>query len=113
MERREGYAKCALILFYPFYKVASKDMHSTSPLDDLKIASSYWRKFISVGGLKPVIFKNSVLGSPDQINSRTFWHNRKQILQNMQSCKTVKRKMKRPMDLLVLQTSTPKSIDNG
>lgn len=88
---RENYAKCALMLFYPF-----------TDLMDLQHRGSYWKKFVKVGGTRR--YDPSAVQQPGQM-----WEYGKRILQNIQNRSTAEKKMKRPPDPLTICTSTPKS----
>jgi len=92
---RENYAKQALMMFLPFTVV-----------DDLSFNGSHWEKFIAVGGTKCYDAK---LDCQDGTPAGCMWEYGKRILENIQTRKTVKSKMKRPPDPLTLGTKRPQS----
>eukprot|EP00984_Skeletonema_dohrnii_P028962 scaffold19229_cov91-Skeletonema_dohrnii-CCMP3373.AAC.1 len=92
---RENYAKQALMMFFPITVV-----------DDLNSNGSHWEKFIAVGGTKCYDAK---LDCQDETPAGCMWEYGKRILENVQTRKTVKSKMKRPPDPLALGTKRPQS----
>ena len=92
---RENYAKQALMMFFPITVV-----------DDLNSNGSHWEKFIAVGGTKCYDAK---LDCQDETPAGCMWEYGKRILENIQTRKTVKSKMKRPPDPLALGTKRPQS----
>jgi hypothetical protein len=92
----EGYAKYALMLFYPF-----------TSLSELKDHGSYWRKFVSVGStVKYDPMKKGDAGK----EKLGIWEIH---LQNIQTRLTAEKKMKRPPNPLVITTKTPETLQQA
>jgi hypothetical protein len=82
-EKREDYAKMALIMFYPF-----------RTLKELKSDGSYWKLFQRELNL----YQNG------ETAKLTFWERGFTILQNIQDRMTLEKKMKRVADPIAAKT---------
>ncbi len=104
-ERREYYAKMALLMFYPFRTA-----------EDLMINDSYWEKFRHELQLHLQHRKeNSINNYPKiKLPIAKFWPKGFEILQNMQDRLTLEKHLKRAKDPILLQTkcTEPESSDN-
>ena len=91
VDKREMYAKIALLMFYPFRQ-----------LNDLKYNGSYWRLFHNE--LKKHINKENTV----------FWKKGFEILQNIQDRSTLEKHVKRARDPISITTKNEKPNDaNG
>ena len=87
-EKRELYAKMALLMFHPFRE-----------LEDLKNNGSYWKTFSKQ-------LKNYIEG-----NGTTFWRKGFEILQNIQDRLTMDKHLQRARDPISLVTTNEKPDD--
>jgi hypothetical protein len=88
LEKREIYAKMALLMFYPF-----------RCLTDLKIEGSYWKKF------------SEQLHSHFEHKKTIFWHKGFDILQNINDRMTLEKELKQAKDPIFLTTTNKKPND--
>jgi hypothetical protein len=97
VQRRERYAKTAMMLFYPFCNA-----------NDLKENGTYWQKFVDVGG---TIEYDQVTDNTLGLNplSKKFWNRGRMILENIQTRCIAEKDMKRPKRKITYFTDTPKS----
>jgi len=93
LQRRERYAKTALMLFYPFHRA-----------EDLMENDSYWQKFVDMGGTKEYDE-----ATDDTESSAHFWNRGKMILENIETRRIAEKEMKRPKRKITYFTDTPKS----
>ena len=95
---RENYAKQALMMFYP---------HRT--IGDLSLNSSFWSKFVQVGGLTPYTPNVNVMDNYCPRESKHFQEKGKDILLNIQARQTMEHDTSLPPDPIQLQTTKSKS----
>ena len=96
-QRRERYAKTAMMLFFPF-----------SRAEDLTEDDSYWQKFVAVGGTEEYDgeIDDTVGLNP---SSPQFWNRGRMILENIETRRCAEKEMQRPKRKITYLTDTPKS----
>ena len=96
-QRRERYAKTAMMLFYPF-------RHAKDLMED----DSYWHKFVVVGGTKKY---NETIHDTLGLNPplKQFWNRGRMVLENIETRRIAEKEMKRPNRRITYFTETPKS----